>query len=368
MAISGQIVTVAATVTAAPAPSTYQQSGAAVSVGGTTLTTNSYGYYGSAAAALAVLSSSGNFAELTTMINTFFAQQGPGNTVVGLYILELGAQGVVSAGITALGTWIAANPNIFYAYLTPASWDASGSALNTLAANYSNPTSKTYFFVTTTISTFSVYLSSTKAILWLVASPTAANSEFQMAVPFFNWLVNNPSAANPAVPMQYRFAYGVTPWAWANNQTSISTILTAGGNVIVPASEGGLTEAMLENGTTADGQQSMFWYDVDWLQIQAKQRLAAAIINGSNNPQLRVPYNQFGINALLAILTGIGSQAIAAGLLLGVSFAAVPFAVYTAENPSNYAAGIYQGFSCITTPQLGFISIEFFIDALQFAA
>ena len=114
-----------------------------------------------------------------------------------------------------------------------------------------------------------------------------------------------------------------------------------------------------------DGNQSMFWWAVDWLQINAKQLLAAAIIDGSNeNPPLY--YNQNGINRLLAILVEIGTTGISFGLLLSASFTAVPFVTYTRQNPSNYSAGIYNGFSATVTPQAGFLTITFDIDATQF--
>jgi hypothetical protein len=359
--ITSQIVQVNTTVTEAPAPSQLQQSGALVSVGGTTLTTGTSQYCGTLAAVVAILSSSGNFDEIEDMASTYFAQ---GNAV-GVYILELGVEGSSSAGITALGAWITANPGVFYAYLLPAAWDASGAAINTLAANYSSPTGKTYFFVTTTINTISAYAPTSKAIIATVPSPTAAAEEFQAAALFYQWLANSPSAVSPVPPMGYRFLFGVTPWVATNNQTQINEVLTAYGNVILTGAEGGISTATLFKGTTMDGNQSMFWWAVDWVQIQAKQLLAAAIINGSNeNPPLY--YNQNGINQLLAILQDIGSTGIAFGLLLTAKFASVPFTIYTQQNPSNYAAGIYNGFSATVTPQTGFLTITFNLDATAF--
>lgn len=117
--ITPRIININAYLTAAPEPSTLQQSGAIISVGGTTLSAGTYQYCGTLSAVEAILSSSGNFAELTSMATTFFAQ---GNAV-GLYVLELGTQTSPNAGIAALNTWITDNPRIFYAYLVPADWD-----------------------------------------------------------------------------------------------------------------------------------------------------------------------------------------------------------------------------------------------------
>ena len=119
--ITPQIVNLTAVLTVAPEPSQLQQSGAFVSVGGTTLAEGSYLYCAQLSALQAVLatSGSGNQVELNTMGTTFFAQ----GTSVGAYVLELGTQSSGVTGIEALQTWITDNPGIFYAYLVPASWD-----------------------------------------------------------------------------------------------------------------------------------------------------------------------------------------------------------------------------------------------------
>src|ERR1700743_1494197 len=114
--ITSTIVHVNATVTESPVPSQLQQSGALVSVGGTTLSAGTSQYCGTLQAVISLLSSSGNYQEIENMATTFLAQ----GQAVGVYILELGTQVSGSTGITALGTWITANPGIFYSYLTPA--------------------------------------------------------------------------------------------------------------------------------------------------------------------------------------------------------------------------------------------------------
>ncbi len=441
--ITPRIVTVNTTVTAAPAPSTLQRSGAIISLGGTTLSSNTYQYCGNLAQLTLLIGSAGNHAELTAMGTTFFAQ---GNSV-GLYVLELGVEASTGADIPLLQTFITSQTTQqFYSYLCPAAWDTAegvayttitnggsgytstptvtfsapssgttatgtavilngaviqivitnpgsgyttaptitfsaaptggttatatatlGSALSGIANNYAGPSGKTYFFVTTTNSTVSQY-ANIKSILALVPSPTAASTEFQCAVPFYDWLSNNPSAASPAAPMAYRYAYGVTPWAQTvANEANINTILTAYGNIIWTGAEGGISTACLFKGTTMDGQQAMFWYAVDWFQIQAKQQMAAAIINGSNsNPPLY--YNQPGINTLLAVAQNILNSSIKFGMMLQGSITATPFYTYTTENPSDYDAGIYNGFAATVTPQLGFLTITFNLDALQFVA
>ena len=379
MAVTPRIVTLNTTVTQAPTPSTLQQSGALISIGGSTLTTGTYQYCSTLAAITAILSSEGNYEELSNMATTFFAQ---GQTI-GVYVLEIGSEGSGSAGITALNTWITANPGIFYAYLTPAVWDTSGAALNTMAANYSSPTSFTYFFVTTTVSTITAYAVTTKAIVATVPSPTAAGTEFQAAALFYNWLVNNASAGNPVPPMGYRFVYGVTPWPaiyeGASTAANIQTILTAFGNVILTGAEGGISTACIFKGTTMDGQQMVGgWYGIDWFQINSNIALANAFINAANanNP---LDYNQAGINTIETVANGVASQGVTLGLLLSAPtpttqlpngtpyISAVPFSTYTNANPGAYKAGSYGGLSATITGQNGFLTIVYNINVTQFA-
>ena len=368
--ITPTIVNVNAQVTTAPTSSQLQQSGCFVSVGGTTLTANTYQFCANAAAVTAILSAAGNFAELTKMSTTFFAQSSAAGGPIGVYVLELGASGgVVPTQITSLGTWITANPLVFYAFLTPATWDTSNATnTNTMASAFSSATGRTYFFVTTTSSNLTSYTN--KAIFATVPSPTAAGTEFQSAAPFYQWLANNPSVASPATPMSYRFVYGVTPWAYIStagviNLTTINTILSAYGNVLITGAEGGISTSMISKGTLMDGNQAMFWYCVDWILTNAKLYLANAIINGSNTTT-PIQYNQAGINALLGVAQTICNSSVSFQLALSATVTATPFITYTNANPANYAAGIYNGFTCVVVPQLGFESITFNLSATNF--
>ena len=88
-------------------------------------------------------------AELVQMNTTFWAAGS--NTPVA--VLELGA-GSPAEGITALSTWITANPGIFYAYLLQREW-CTQSSLFTFLAGFEATTSKTYFFCTATLANYS---------------------------------------------------------------------------------------------------------------------------------------------------------------------------------------------------------------------
>ncbi len=439
MAITSRIVNINAKVTQAATPSQLQQSGAIISLGGTSLTADTYQFTGDLATLNSLLTGSGNSTELGNMASTFFAQ---GN-VVGLSVLELGAQTTVDGAIAALDTWITNNPDIFYAFLCPDSWGitidevgsiiinnsgsgytsaptitiaaptsgttatatatiANGSvievtitdpgtgytsapavtfsiptsgttatgtanlsaAINVLAGKHASPSAKLYFFITTVTSEVAGYKPN-KSVFVTVKSPTAVSTEFQSAAMFYQWLVNLPGAANKLAPMAYRYLYGVTPWAKVGNSISINTILTGYGNVVLTGAEGGISTSAIFKGTLSDGEQAAWWYGIDWFQIQVKQALAAAIINGSNsNPPLL--YNQSGINSLQAVAQNVADSAVSFGCALSATVDATPFVTYTTQNPNDYNAGIYNGMSATVVGPSGFLTITFNLDAVQF--
>jgi hypothetical protein len=439
--ITPQIVNLTAVLTVAPEPSQLQQSGAFVSVGGTTLSTGSYLYCSTLSALQAVLQTSGtgNYVELNTMGTTFFAQ----GQAVGAYVLELGTQTSGAAGVEALNNWITNNPGNFYAYLIPAAWDntsevvgnvtvtaggsgyttaptvafsggggGSGAAatatvangvvtgitvtnpgagytsaptvtlsgagtgatatatlaseLNIVASQYASATGRTYFFVTTTVADVGNYAPN-KSVYTFVPSPTATSQEFGAAAHFYQWLVNNPSATNQLAPMAYRFLTGVTPWPATGYAASIQTVLSAYGNINLVPPQGGITNTCIFKGMTMDGSQSSWWYGIDWYQIRVVNDLADEVIDGSNEePPLL--YDQNGINHLAAVAQSDLNTAISFGCALSGTVTATSFAAYTAANPANYKAGIYQGLGANIVGQNGFLTVGVTLDAIQFAS
>lgn len=439
--ITPQIINLTAVLTVAPEPSQLQQSGAFVSVGGTTLTTGTYLYCGQLSALQAVLhtSGSGNQAELNTMGTTFYAQ----GSSVGAYVLELGTQTSGAAGIEALNTWITANPGNFYAYLIPAAWDntsevvgsvvitaggtgyttaptvafsgggggtgatatatvaggivtgvtvtnpGSGytaaptvaftgagtgatatvnlaSELNIIAADYASATGLTYFFIPTTVANVASYQPN-KSVYAFVPSPTATSQEFGAAAHFYQWLVNNPGPASQLAPMAYRYLYGVTPWPATGYAANIQTVLSAYGNINLVPPQGGITNTCIFKGTTSDGSQSSWWYGIDWYQIAVTNDLADEVVNGSNQePPLL--YDQNGVNQLAGVAQRDLNTAISYGCALSGTITATSFSTYTAANPANYKAGIYQGLGANIVGQNGFLTVGIQLDAIEFAS
>ena len=399
--------------------------------------------------------------ELQAMVNTFFAQ----GSSVSCYVLELGI-GSVDQGVATLTSYIAANPNsnytpgaagYFYAYVVPRTWDSVASFLTMLQSFESN-TSKTYFFITTTLATSTNYTNLMKCAFTLIESPnfgtysanalssisysatttyvtavtttahgvvpgnwftisgctpTAYNgtwlalpgttgtslvyavsanpgtssvlgtlqaslyantgvvaaSEFSIASAFYMMLSYNPSAANLVTPFAFSYVYGVTPFPTRGNNALLTTLKAAYTNVIGTGAEGGISNTIILWGTTEDGHDLTYWYSVDWVQITADEMISNAVINGSNNPQNPLYYDQNGINRLRAAAQVVMNNAIAFGLALApVTVTAVPFATYVSQNPTDYPAGIYRGLAVSYTPQRGFTQIVFYVNVTSFPA
>lgn len=299
--------------------------------------------------------------QLLAMGTTFFAQ----GSAQSVYVLELGPD-TVANGVTDLTTYITANPGIFYSYLVPREWDSVSSFIAFLA-NYESTTAKTYFFITTTNANFGNYTAQMKDALTFIEAPSIPVTEFSAAAPFYVSLNYRPSATDQVTPFAYSFLFGVTPYPVTNNQSLFSAWKAAGVNWVGTGAEGGISTAILFWGTTMDLRDFIYWYSVDWVQINEKLALANEVINGSNNPQAPLYYDQNGINRLQARAQGVMNSAIAFGLALSpVTVTAVPFATYVVQNPSDFPAGIYNGLSVTYTPKRGFKSITFFVDVTDF--
>lgn len=119
--------------------------------------------------------------ELITMAATFFAQ----GTAQSVYVIELGA-GTAAEGVEFLRSFISENEEqFFYSYLVPRSWDADPAFLQ-LISEFENTTSKTYFFVTTTLSTMGAYTEAMKDVVAMVEAPQYG-AWAQLAVASATW-------------------------------------------------------------------------------------------------------------------------------------------------------------------------------------
>jgi hypothetical protein len=292
---------------------------------------------------------------------------GGGTGAAGTAIIANGA--VTGVTITNPGAGYTSAPSVTFTGGSGTGAAATAnlaSELNIVAGNYASATGRTYFFVTTTVANVATY-SANKSMYTFVPSPTATSQEFGAAAHFYQWLVNSPSATSQLAPMAYRFLTGVTPWPATGYAANIQTVLSAYGNINLVPPQGGITNTCIFKGTLMDGSQASWWYGIDWYQIRVINDLAAAVVNGSNEePPLL--YDQNGINNLAAIAQSDLNVAISFGCALSGSVTATSFAAYTAANPANYKAGIYQGLGVNIVGQNGFLTVGVQLDAIQFAS
>jgi len=326
-------------------------------------------------------------AELSAMVTTFFAQ----GSQLAVWVLELGA-GNAADGVTALSTWINANPGIYYAYTVPRYWAGEATYLAFLAG-FVSLKSKTYFFTTMTSANYTSFTALMKCVVGLVEAPGIPSTEFSLAAAFWAWLHYAPSSTNKVTPFAFTYLYGVTAYpTTGGNSVLLAALKAAGVNVVGTGAEGGISNTILFWGTTMDGRDASYWYNVDWAQINADQDLSAAVINGSNLPANPLYYNQDGVSRLQGTLAATFTRGISYGVVQGTlvmteltaaqfqdsldagDFAgkavinAVPFLSYAAQNPGDYRTGKYAGLYASFVPSRGFTNIVLNLNVTDFVA
>lgn len=324
--------------------------------------------------------------ELTAAINSYYSQ-GSNRAV---YVLELGPNnGTTGPGV--LDTWIDNNPSVFYIYLVPPGWDTKAGFLS-LLAKWKLLSGKTYFFGTTAAATYGAYDATQKCLFMEIEAPNKPLTEMSVAAAFQHALAYDPSSSNRMTPMAFAFLFGVTPYPDMGNQALLTQFKAANINYVGTGAEGGISTAIQLWGTMLDGNDFTYWYAADWAQLQADLRLSNAIINGSNNPENPIYYDQYGVNRLQDVIVNMLRDAVAFGLangnvgraaLDGPAFAealdndefvdvnvcnAVPFITYVTENPGDFPLGKYGGLSVVFIPQRGFKQIVFNINITSFLA
>lgn len=340
--------------------------------------------------------------EVEQMVTTFFAQ----GASQGVYVLELGPTDAAH-GVAALADYITLNPNsaytpgatgFFYAYIVPRAWVDEDDYIDFLA-NYEATTAKTYFFTTVTLDNYTrMARLPFKDVFAMIEAPSVAaavnnsGTEFTIAAPFY-WMLNNkPSATNKVPPFAFTFLFGVTSYPLNGNSATLAGLLGNFINYVGTGAEGGISTAILRNGTTSDGRGMTYWYSVDWIQINVDLNISNAVINGSNNHINPLYFNQDGINRLQQVGANTLASAVSFGLANGTvvqtsltgqefddqlndgKFAgklvinAIPFVPYNLENPGDYKIGEYDGLSCVYIDQTGFIHILFNINVTDFVA
>ena len=331
----------------------------------------------------------GNQVDILAFDQTWWAQ---GNTQVGYYIYETNT--VVPGDVYALvEDYIDQNPQTIYNWCFLTGMDSDASAGHAFLLGHNALTSIVKFYMPVRSSTYAAWaaLTDLRNTFIMIQSPDA-NASTELDVASFAQYITafDPSPTNKLPPSQYTFLDGVSAYK-PLPQSLINSFITGNVNFVTTGAEGGITNTILVPGKNLDGTPSNVAFSIDWVQIHMNEDLANAVINGSNNPISPLYYNQDGINFLQQVAANTANRAISTGLALGQvivtsldpnEFAtnvstgkyrgnfvinAVPFTIYTGQNPSDYASGIYGGLQAAYVPQYGFEQIVFNLNVTQFA-
>lgn len=325
--------------------------------------------------------------EINAMNTTFFAQ----GATQPVYVLELG-HGTTAEGVTALNSFITTNPTEIYSYLVPRTWDGEAT-FKTMVTNYNAPATKLQFFVTTTISTYSTWTAVNNCVMAMVEAPGIPATEFSIASMFHRTLSRRPNSGTPVTTVALAAVYGVTPYPLFGNGATLQLLRNANIGYFDTGSEGGLNSVIIcKWGHVLSGESFDKWYAIDWAAITLQQDVTNEVINGNNNTLAPLKYNQKGIDRLQNRAADTLLRGVTYGLLLGNVEAvqldpqvfadnltngeyrgkcvinAIPFSIYTAQNPSDYAVTHqYSGLQAAIIPQLGFEHIVINLNASDFA-
>lgn len=289
----------------------------------------------------------------------FFANNANGTA----FVLEVGA--VVGAdpgtNIAALASFITAGidvcghysvPNIFYG-------DTDYAALVTLySTDNPMPVFSNHITHGTAPADQAAFAALAAKSAWFPIYPSAVATENAAGawVGIMASSVYDVSPDNLMTPLQYKQVVGVTAEKLA---TTFRTALINNAVNFVGTMQG-LT--VLMNGRYADNFSWDYRFSEAVTLQDIQDSLLAAIINGANVPAASIPYNQDGIDKLLAVansralfrkscnmVTDFAQGLDNTGTLLVTknTFKATDFYTYKSANPAKYAAGEYDGLSGI---------------------
>ena len=317
---------------------------------------------------------------------------GQGNTQVGYYVYETGTAAIDDVYIS-VESYLDANPLTIYNWCFLPGMDADAPAGYTWLLTHNALTALIKFYMPVSTSTYAAWDSynTLRNTFIMVQSPGAAiGSELDIAS-FMQYITAfDPTPTHKLPPSCYTFLNAVTAYSPLTQATS-NAFVDNNVNFVTTGAEGGISNTIIVPGKNLDGTPSNVAFSIDWVQIHMNQDISNAVINGSNNPESPLYYNQDGINFLQQVASATANRAISTGLALGrvilvgldpdvfatnVSLGlyrgqfvinAVPFSIYTAQNPSDYANQIYGGLQAAYTPQYGFQTIVFNLNVTQFA-
>ncbi|HGJ5860451.1 MAG TPA: hypothetical protein ACHBX6_12335 [Arsenophonus nasoniae] len=310
--------------------------------------------------------------ELTEDVRIFFSQ----GANIGAYILELGpisttVEELAQEQLKRLIAYVQEPEERIYSYQLTEAISALDET-RAFAKQYEAPDAMQYFFVKVKDTNPYKTIKSAPAMTFKrKLTPDTLKDPCPSGAFLWNYVSPSPSEVNKVPPMSFRYLRGVD--ALKEKDSILQKYDSDFINYVGTGAEGGISNTILLKGVFSDGNDATYWYSVDWVQINVKQALANAIINGSNNPINPLYYNQDGIDRLQIVAQNVMNSGISYGLINpditgGVTVNAIPFKEYITNNPTDYAIGRYAGLSVEYAPNRGFTKIIFNINVTLQAA
>jgi hypothetical protein len=290
-------------------------------------------------------------------LSAFFGRNANGTA----YVFETGPGTTITTNIAALATFITNGIGLCYHYSVPAAFYGVAE-FKTLAALYATDISATYFDVEITHGTdptsdvkFTA-LNGLKSVFAVYPSIVSGESAAGAMAGIMASTIYDLSSTNKNTMLQYKYCPGVTA------EDMLSSFKNALNNGAVNYVGKLISRNVIFNGRYLDNSSWDYWYAWDTIMINLQNAISTALYNGSNSPSAVIQYNQTGIDKLLAVINGQGIAGKANGTInefaesLGNdgttmvnagTFYAAPFYTYIADNPTKYAAEIYDGLSGI---------------------
>ena len=276
-----------------------------------------------------------------------FFNQAPGATA---YVLE-------ATTVSDLTAFIATGVAPMYFYSVPSAWYTDSSFV-TLVKAHTGESNLLRFAVEITHghspvgdSNFTAYASA-DSLYPIYGNAVATESVLGQHLGRMASSVYDLSSANPMTMLNYKTLNGAT--AEVLDDTLRQDLNNSGVNY-----NGEINgQVCIFNGRYADLSTWDFRYNLDWLQITLSNSFITAIVNGSNVPAAALRYDQNGIDSTKSIANGVSNTGKVYGTVTEFgsdyniqtgqienkgTWGAISFYTYIADNPSDYAAGIYQG-------------------------
>lgn len=177
------------------------------------------------------------------------------------------------------------------------------------------------------------------------------------------------SANNPASPLNFKVVEGQGHKHLSINMRK--ALIDAPANFL----ESMVGNTVIMNGRCADGQAWEYYYQWYLLELEIKTKIQTLLINGVNNPNFVIYYNQNGLDILKANIISVLQLWQSRGVVTDFArtlnpntnelegkgdITMIDFYAYIAQNPTDYQNEVYKGFSFYV--MIGRFPRQIFID------